>query len=226
MVCSIGFPATVESADTVIYSNDFETSAGSEWSLTDRDTTPSGRTFLGQFVNDTQLSLSLGAGSPVYSGGIPAHDTLTISFDLFIIHSWDGLSDPPDLWTLSVEGGPTLLHTTFSNPLHSVDTPQSYPDEYGACVHPAQTGASEIDTLGYPVNFGDSVYHLIYSLPHTGDSVTFRFVANGFTGSPLPYGIDDESWGLDNVTVMAIPEPATLSLLALGGVLALRRRRR
>ncbi|MFM6473978.1 MAG: hypothetical protein ACKPGH_10830, partial [Dolichospermum sp.] len=37
-----------------IYSNNFETSAGSEWSNTTRSTTPSGgRNFLGQFANDT-----------------------------------------------------------------------------------------------------------------------------------------------------------------------------
>lgn len=225
MVCSAGFPATAESADTVIYANDFATSAGSEWSLTNRDTTPSGRTFLGRFVNDTQLSLSLGQGSPIYSGGLPAHDSLTISFNLFMIKSWDGNSGPPDLWTLDVEGGPTLLHTTFSNPLHSVDTPQSYPDAYGVGVHPAQTGAAEIDTLGYSANFGDSVYALSFTFAHSADSVKFWFVAEGFTGTPLPPGLDDESWGLDNVTVTAIPEPATLLLLALGGAALVRRRR-
>jgi hypothetical protein len=149
---------------------------------------------------------------------------MTISFDLFIIHSWDGMFGP-DLWTLSVEGGSTLLHTTFANPLNSVDTPQHYPDEYGAVVHPAQTGAAEIDTLGYPSNFGDSVYHFSFTFPHVAESAEFWFVANGYTGGPLPYGIADESWGLDNVVVSATPEPATLSLLALGGLLALRRRR-
>lgn len=85
----------------VIYNNDFQTPVGSEWSVTGRDTTPAGsRTFLGQFGNNT-ASLTL--------GGLVPHNSLTLSFDLFVIRSWDGNSSisgaGPDIFTLGVSGG-------------------------------------------------------------------------------------------------------------------------
>ena len=43
-----------------------------------------------------------------------------------------------------------------------------------------------------------------------------------FSGSGLGI-IEDESWGLDNITV--VPEPATVGLLLVGGLALLRRRR-
>jgi hypothetical protein len=86
--------------DTV-YSNSFETSAGEEWSSATRDTTPSGRHFLGQFVNNTHLSLTLGTGSPVFPEGLAPHDMASISFNLFIIYSWDGALNG-DKWSLAV----------------------------------------------------------------------------------------------------------------------------
>ena len=115
-----------------------------EWSNDARDVTPSGRVFLGQFLNQT-VSLLL--------SGLPTHSQVTVSFDLFVIQSWDGNFPRagPDIWDLTVAGGPTLLHTTFSNCRHN----QAYPDTFPGGDNPAGTGASEVNTLGYL--FGDSV---------------------------------------------------------------------
>ena len=80
---------------------------GSEWSDTSTDTTPEGaRGFLGQFSNgDVTLTLD----------DLPSHTEITVSFNLFLIRTWDGNDDSPDIWELSVAGGSTLLITTFSN---------------------------------------------------------------------------------------------------------------
>jgi hypothetical protein len=73
-----------------VYFNDFQVAAGPEWSNTTRDTTPSGRKFLGQFGNST-VSVTL--------GNLARHTGIGVSFDLFVIRSWDGrnTTDGPDL---------------------------------------------------------------------------------------------------------------------------------
>jgi hypothetical protein len=199
----------------VFYSNDFESAVGPEWSNTSTDLTPVGnRRFLGQFGNDI-VSLSL--------HNLPAHEEVTVSFDLFVIRSWDGignLTGGPDVWELGVANGlillnQTLLHTTFSN-TEEVGNLQSYPDFHPGGVYPGGTGAAEKDTLGYNL-YGDSVYALSYTFSHSNSSLSLYFLAYGLQE------LSDESWGIDNVTV--IPEPATICLLGLGALSLLRRKR-
>ncbi len=206
-----------------VYMNDFEGPVGAEWSNTSTDTTPVGsRRFLGQFNNET-VSLTL--------TGLPSHTDVTLSFDLFLINSWDGnvdcCFDGPDFWGLDVMGGPTLLYTTFSN-LDEASFSQSYPENYPpTSSYPAYTGASEVDTLGYTF-FGDSVYSLSFTFPHTDGSIVFNFYGSGLQA------IGDESWGLDNVkvevgpSVAPVPEPSTVVLLGAGiaGLAALGRRKK
>jgi hypothetical protein len=183
----------IRAADTseqeTVYFNDFETVAGNEWSSTNRSTTPAGgRRFLGQFGNDT-AALSL--------ANLPAHSRISISFDLFVINSWQGNSPDggygPDYWDLFVLGGPQLLHTTFSDP-SSTEAAQSYPSDYTYGNFPPGTSAAETNTLGYTYN-GDTVYRMEFSFPHSGNAVMFNF-----RGSNLE-ALWNESWGLDNVAV-------------------------
>ena len=157
-----------------VYANDFEGAVGPEWSNTSVDTTPSGRKFLGQFGNDTvRLALS----------GLPAHASLTISFDLYIIRTWDGNGPVgPDGCKLSVANGPILLDTTFSN---VPGKNQAYRDAYPGGSHPGETGAVEVNTLGfqYPGRPDDAVYHLSFTITHTSDAVEFDFAGCGPPGA-------------------------------------------
>jgi hypothetical protein len=144
---------------------------------------------LGQFGNQT-VSLSLAS---VAAGDV------TVTFELFIIHSWDGHADgpSPDIWDLSVGGGPTLLHTTFAT--HSPRL-QAYPDKFIAFAtppfNPPHTGAAEINSLGFPDYFGTGdVYNLSFTFAHAGGPLVLNFSASGLQG------LGDESWGLDNVLV-------------------------
>ncbi|HUI05455.1 MAG TPA: PEP-CTERM sorting domain-containing protein [Verrucomicrobiae bacterium] len=204
------FLVGVEARAQVIYDNDFESIAGPAWSVTNRSVTPvGGRTFLGDFGNQT-VTLTLSS--------LPSHSELILSFDLFIIRTWDGNNTiaGPDIWDLSVEGGSTLLHTTFQNP-HNLwaSSGQGYPGTYPGDLYPSGTGAAETNTLGYvdqgPLHLGnmDMVYKLTFTIPHSGSSIALDFSASGLEG------VDNESWGLDNL-VVAVPEPSSFALCVVG----------
>jgi hypothetical protein len=161
--------------------------------------------------------------------GLPSHTGLRVEFDLYIIHSWDGnntsldVSTPrgPDGWQFAVVGQNPLVDTTFSNVfLDGYHQSYSPTNLVGPGDFVAQTGNSGINTLTYGDYFGtNSVYHFAFDIPHTSGSVQLAF-----TGSPTQ-SIDDESWGLDNVKVTAVPLPPSVLLLGTGllGLVGLRR---
>lgn len=133
-----------------------------------------------------------------------AHTRAAVSFDLYVLKSWDGSSRQPgpDRFMARVSGGPVLLDTTFSNnPNVRYDgSYQSYPGSSGdAASNQPQTGATAVGILGYSNSFKDSVYHLSFDFPHTGSTLTLEFSSSLFEGK----GTADESWGLDNVAVSA-----------------------
>lgn len=201
--------ATAPGKAAMIYFNDFEGGAGPQWSHTATSLTPAGaRRFLGQFANE-QVRLSL--------AGLTEHVSVTLSLQLFTIASWDGNSDAPgdpdgDVWDLSVVGGPTLLHTTFgiNDGDPSLDPRrQAFPGNYPGGSYLFQTGASEIDTLGYLFwdTKADAVYELQYTFAHSASDLTLQFSGIGLKS------LADESWGIDNVAVSlnSVPEPSALA---------------
>jgi len=209
---------TMPAVAGVFYANDFENMADplTEWSDPSTYVTPGtsihpADRFLGRFSNGT-LTLSLSA--------LPDHNEISVSFDLYIIHSWDGNRVPPDgpdVWDVSVVGGPTLLHTTFSN---SGDHNQAYPNSYPGGENPAFTGITEpIGSLGFVGGSGDDTTYggLSFTFPHAADALTLSFSGIGLQG------VGDESWGLDNVVVT--PEPSMALFVGAASLFALRRRR-
>src|SRR5437879_1660289 len=88
-----------------------------QWSKSDTDDTPQGNVhFHGPFGRENV---------DVTCDSLGRHDFIRISFDLLIIHTWDGnwqlaedklpVEIGPDSLRLGLKGGPTLLYTTFSN---------------------------------------------------------------------------------------------------------------
>lgn len=177
-----------------------------KWSDTTITQPTCGSAFIGEFSNET-VNLAL--------ADLPQHSTVTIEFDLVILRSWDGNETGdaltpgaaeffaamgasvvgPDVWSLSLDQKP-LLVTTFSN-WDTSGFRQAYPGAYPGGSYPARTGASTVNSMCYNF-FGhsqDTTYHMVYTVPHDQANLTLGFSAAGLQS------IDDESWGLDNVSV-------------------------
>ncbi|MEE9296516.1 MAG: hypothetical protein V3W34_16350 [Phycisphaerae bacterium] len=202
----------------VLYQNDFEDALDPllEWSSGPTDTTPgtpqhSSDRFLGRFAENDSTTLTL--------TDLPVHDTITILLDLYVIQTWDGNNNPgPDIWDITVDGSTNLEHTTFTNyeePENSTFR-QAYPDSYPGGDHAARTGAAENNTLGYDSNtetqFKDAVYRLSYTFAHSSPTLELTCSGSGLQT------VNDESWGLDNLTVFtgeAIPTVSEWGLVAM-----------
>jgi hypothetical protein len=199
---STAIVVTVTCPASAYYCEAFEGVIGNEWSSQTTSLTPVGaRRFLGEFGNET-VSLTL--------TNLPAHTNVTLCFDLLLLRSWDGnhATYGPDVWDLTVGGGPVLAHTTFS-----VGPDQAYPDDFPLGSHPARAGSMETNTLGYSFYYNgtnlpaDSVYRMSYTFAHSSAELALAFSATNLQQ------LADESWGLDNVV---------LNLTALSANYALR----
>jgi hypothetical protein len=176
--------------EDIVYSNDFEISAGAEWSQHHLEFSPTGKKFLGQFGTD-EVSLNL--------TNLAAHTEIRVVFEVYVIRSWDGNVDP-DIWQFEVDGR-SWLRTTFDNQDFYQDHSQAYPDTYQVGSHPPRTGAKENNTLGYQFSNRqmDSIYLLNFTIPHTSTTLKLTFTANGLMQELL-----DESWGIDNIVIYTI----------------------
>jgi hypothetical protein len=194
--------------DILFYRQDFETPAGNEWCRLRQEVTPSGRGFLGQFSNETACLILK---------DIPQHTWLKVSFDLYLIRSWNGNQEiqesyphnapgypkaelpsldwvvGPDRFMVQADGG-ALLGSTFAN---YPGYPQAYPGGYPGGDYPTQTGSKEVNSLGYTFDSApmDSVYHLAFVFRHSSDQLELDLSALGLQE------ITNESWGLDNLQV-------------------------
>jgi len=137
--------------------------------------------------------------------GLDAHDALRLTFDLALLDSWDRPDD--------TRWGPDYLYVTIG------DTSYQWA--------PAWPGTL-VGRGSYAVNSGwqDSVYRHSFLIPHFADTFAFSIRAGGkgFQGG------NDESWGIDNISLQAnaVPEPATWAMLIAGFGLvgaAMRRKR-
>lgn len=213
-----------EGADNVVYENDFNSNPGSSfpgWSSTPItysskfDAPGSGtmaapavtniewpggkRRFLGEFGGlkiDPTARTRVQQAIRLTLEKLPRHRKVTVSFDLLVLRSWDGSSPQygPDRWRFSVVNGPDLIDTTFSNN-PKMESDKSYQD-YPKKGSTPRSGAKSAKTLDNGF-FGDSIYHFSFTFPHEADALTLEFASDLFEGK----GIEDESWGLDNVKV-------------------------
>lgn len=189
----------------------------------------------------------LGSGSNVFSGdflrnesggygltptptvltltGLPAHTSVSLSFLLAIIGSWDGTSNlsyagypyGPDFFNVSVDGRPifsqTLTNFAGGSQSYSVN------NRLGGLIDRG---------FNYTYPYNDSAYNLgldpaLQNIPHTGDTLTVEWFADGagWQGINALFGnTHDESWAIDDVSITlngpCVPLPGTLFLLGSG----------
>ncbi len=172
-------------SEVSVYSNDMQSAVGAEWSSASMCISPLGdRQMLGEFGNEL-VTLSLPA--------VPPHQMVTVTFDLIVMNGWDGEGPMgPSTFGFFDEAEGSLLLTTFSNTTSS----QSYPGPYPSNNAP-MSGSAENNTMYYP--FGDSVYHLGFSYPHSDSDLMLHFYAQGLSG------LMGEAWAIDNVNVVVGP---------------------
>jgi len=176
------YESTSAAAGAVPYFRDFEaTGTMPEWSHTTVEATATANfsRFLGRFVNDNVvLRVSTTPNTAYY-----------LIFDFYCIDSWDGnhISHGPDYFGAFVDGN-ILFRETFSNFITDpafTSSIQDWPERWSA-------------HLGFNGSFTDSIYRSI-AIPFTAEFSTTNL---GFFGQNLT-GLSDESWGIDNVRVVA-----------------------
>jgi hypothetical protein len=205
-------------AQTTFYQQNFQSgSYWSEWSVNQH--IESGNAvftrFLGRYGNGSVfLTVPTPPGYPRGDNTEPppppeTQTRLLLAFDLYAIDSWDG-SEP----TLGEDhfivraGGVTIFDETFAN-VHDF---QSYSG-------PATIARQHI---GYDSRWPDSIYRIAIPFDVPVNTISLEF--NGYGLQVL----NDESWGIDNVTLstIVVPAPTGAGVLAVGALVAMRRRRR
>ncbi|HEY3412712.1 MAG TPA: glycoside hydrolase family 76 protein [Armatimonadota bacterium] len=182
LLAAVFFLVSVRAQAQVAYASRFATGAGPEWSSPRTEKAPNGSTtYLGRFSNESvRLSLS----------SLPAHTYAAVTFDAYAIQNWDGNGalNGPDMFTVQVADGLTLLQTSFSN----TATHQSYPEVCPYSDYAPRTGYSWANSLGF-ASPGDTAYRITRTFPHRGDSLALDFAVQGLSGTA--------SWALGNVRV-------------------------
>src|SRR3989338_2781339 len=189
---------------TVYFSEDFESGGRPEWSLSPcplriNETRWGGRHYQGPYGCMGEGCRDGWNMTCLWLSSLPAHTKVRVSFDLYVMGSWDG-NGPNyggEMFEFQLPGDPPniqSLHTNFSN----TENHQAYP---GGCPppcipippdsctgdpcddYPPRTGATENNTLGYEFTGGDgvyhesmdSVYHFTFEVPHTSSRVQLHF---------------------------------------------------
>jgi hypothetical protein len=178
-----------------VYGTDFSTgitTSNASWSTTTTTTSPNTKsTYLGPFSTDP-------ASATLNLNNLPTNSALLISYRIHVINTMDGDCVVPDSWSVEADGDTNVSWTTsYAN----------YPD--GCAAYPdAQsfdddrfvpgTGAVVSNSLGEAspgAGEMDSTYQRSLLLPHGGSTAAITFAGQGLQS------LEDESWGLDDVTV-------------------------
>ncbi|MGV3684512.1 MAG: hypothetical protein ACO1NS_02725 [Daejeonella sp.] len=155
-------------------------------------------------------------GFNVQVQGMPPHDMLKISFDLYIHDTWDGNQSAPagrDIWMMNVDGG-SVIYATFANG-GCTDCTQSYPDQqpvffnntFNFALNKPNSNAIKTDLPGAcklkDVNGGTSMYRIQRTFHHTAS--TLELGCFGQLEDPDTANKNcNESWSVDNMRITAI----------------------
>ncbi len=171
------------------YTQNFQTAPFTNWNKSSNFTYNSTKV-LGPFAND---SVALGLSA------LPIHDSVTVSFDVYIHDTWDGdCSVIGSDRFIFKNGNQTLLNTTFStNPTCT----QSYASSGIAGSYAANTGAIQTN-LPFRCNLNGSTskYTITRTFAHSSANLNISFIGNLIDTADNSL-LCDESWSLDNIQV-------------------------
>jgi|GEM_PF-1381222 len=155
------------------YMTDFESGVGPEWSNTTTTTNGTMSTFLGRF-NEAKVKLAVNT---------TIGETYAIQFDFYAIDSWDGDDTTwgPDKFRIVVNGA-QVFEESFSY------LPETYVPSF-------ENPAERRGHYGYNSSYPDSTYRVTVTFTATSSVSTITFSDHGVQD------LDDESWGIDNVSV-------------------------
>ncbi|HBY62149.1 MAG TPA: PEP-CTERM sorting domain-containing protein [Solibacterales bacterium] len=199
----------------VVYSTNFESGAGAEWSGGGSVQTAGGLSAFGFGQNHWRND---GSSATVLTlGGLAPHSLVTLTFNLAL---WDSI-DIGDLFTVQADALSLFSSTEFGNYFPPDDLGRGP----GTLITPAFT-AFAVPDYGYNSGFRDSARRASFTFAHT--AATLQIIWQ----YPSTQGGLDESFGIDNVIVetdaqSVVPEPSTMLLFAAGlGLAGLARRRK
>jgi hypothetical protein len=162
------------------------------------------------------LHNTTGGETKLVASGLGGHSALRVKFDIVFQDSWDSTNGSPAPDILYVDLNGTTYEWTVNNASGNV-----FDVGPGTVVGRANYVGS---------GWTDTVVSYDFLIPHTDATfyASFRFGGAGFQGGT------DESWGIDNWALLAVPsvggvpEPATWAMLIAGFGLvgAVSRRRR
>jgi hypothetical protein len=185
-----------------VYSNDFE-SENLAGITNGTISTFNGTKVIGNY-NSSGFSLIL--------NGLPDHDLMDISFDLYIHDSWEGNQqlnnneNGPDIWQLKIDNK-SFINTTFSN-LDCIPgnfcPPQSYPADYPNNNSNPKNGAARTDLPGFCGQVdkpnGTTLYKIHKRINHKESTLLIQCL-----DKLLQKNVDDpkcdESWSIDNIKI-------------------------
>jgi len=224
----LGLAASASAALLTVYSNDFDGNVAVSSGVIANDIHVPGVSeaesiqglpspFSGNLLRNTTTG-NPASYTTLSLGNLPTHDSIDINFLLAFIDSWDGASVgpySPDFFNVNVDGI-MILQLSSNNVSGGVELGF---DQYGWWTE-------------YPDRAVDLAAESLLTLAHTASSLTIDFYAGGSGWQ----GGDDESWGMDNLSVVintngapsTVPEPGTMALVVAGliGLIGATRRNR
>jgi hypothetical protein len=192
----LGMTAVAAGQSSIPYFQNFESgttgfSGGS--AATTSTSIPGNEVVYGRFRDEVARTLSLNT---------VAGQSYALIFDIVCFDSWDG-DEVASGWgpdRFIVTGTNTTPATIFDRTLRTWDS----------STFPGQTyvGFPEARwNFAYNSDFEDAVFRGVYAeFTATSSTVTLRFTANLVDSGQNPVDIDNESWGIDNVRVVALAQ--------------------
>jgi len=165
--------------------------------------------FRGKFVRNKSQG-NPAAATTLTLIGLPEHKSINIKFLLALIDTWDGNCGPtrvaaggaansthcPDYFNVVVDGDTVFKETFFFESA----LPQSYDEKSRGTL---LSRGVDFNTGGYDLAYDMSRDSAFQHILHSRDTAVISFFASGAGWQ----GGDDESWGIDDLTVEIDPVP-------------------